>query len=44
MKYVTFLPEQTGQFCYVCGKLTMKAQVKPLSPLLRKASELYFGC
>jgi hypothetical protein len=44
VKYVTFLPEKTGQFCYVCGELTMKAQVKPLSPLLRKAYELYFGC
>ncbi|GBM86163.1 hypothetical protein AVEN_48177-1 [Araneus ventricosus] len=31
-------------FCYVCGELTLKTQQCGLSPLVRKAYELYFGC
>ncbi|KAK4880018.1 hypothetical protein RN001_008164 [Aquatica leii] len=31
-------------FCYVCGELTLKAQRKPLSPLVKTAYKLYFDC
>ncbi|GBM36975.1 hypothetical protein AVEN_153922-1 [Araneus ventricosus] len=31
-------------FCYVCGDLTLKAQRKPLSPLLKIAYHFYFDC
>ena len=31
-------------FCYVCGEYTLKSQRKTISPLIRKAYELYFGC
>lgn len=31
-------------FCYICGEVTAKAYQKPLSSLVKKAYELYFGC
>ncbi|GBL75061.1 hypothetical protein AVEN_243844-1 [Araneus ventricosus] len=31
-------------FCYVCGDLTLKAQRKPLSPLLKTAFQFHFDC
>lgn len=31
-------------FCYICGELTLIAQTKPLSPLVRKAYKIYFSC
>lgn len=31
-------------FCYVCGEVTFKSTQKPLTPLVKKAYELYFGC
>lgn len=31
-------------FCYVCGEFTLKAQRKPLSPLLKTAYKFYFDC
>jgi hypothetical protein len=44
MKYVTFLRNKPDNFCYIFQGLTVKAQRKPLSPLVRKAYEIYFGC
>jgi len=46
VKYVTVLPEQIGQlllYMCVCGELTLIEQTKPLSPLVRKDYEIYFG-
>nr|CAI5849570.1 unnamed protein product [Callosobruchus analis] len=31
-------------FCYVCREFTLKAQRKPLSPLLKIAYKFYFDC
>ena len=31
-------------FCYVCGEFTVKAHVKRITSLIKKAYELYFGC
>jgi hypothetical protein len=33
-----------NSFCYICGEVVLKSQTKPLSQLVRKAYELYFGC
>jgi hypothetical protein len=33
-----------NSFCYICGEVVLKSQRKPLSQLVRKAYELYFGC
>ncbi|GBN10990.1 hypothetical protein AVEN_13653-1 [Araneus ventricosus] len=35
---------QPDSFCYVCGDFTLKAQRKPLSPLLKTAYHFYFDC
>jgi len=34
----------SDSFCYICGEFTTKAQKKDISPLVKKAYELYFGC
>jgi hypothetical protein len=31
-------------FYYICGEVVLESQRKPLSQLVRKAYELYFGC
>ena len=31
-------------FCYICGQFTVKSQKRGITPLVRKAYELYFGC
>lgn len=31
-------------YCYVCGEFTVKAQRHSLTPLVKKAYKLYFGC
>src|ERR1043165_5708572 len=31
-------------FCYICGEFTLVAQRKSLTPLVKKAYHLYFGC
>ena len=33
-----------NNFCYICGKVTFAAQKKTISPIVRKAYHLYFGC
>ena len=33
-----------NSFCYICSEVVWKSQRKPLSKLVRKAYELYFGC
>lgn len=35
---------KADNFCYICGEVTAKAYQKPISPLVKKAYELYFGC
>ena len=32
-----------NNFCYVCGELTLKSQRRNITPLIKKAYELYFG-
>ena len=34
----------TDSFCYICGKLTSKTHRVRITPLVKKAYELYFGC
>jgi len=31
-------------FCYVCGEFTPKSLAKSITPIVKKAFELYFGC
>src|SRR5271165_6535673 len=31
-------------FCYICGEFTSKTQKVSMTPLVKKAYELYFGC
>jgi hypothetical protein len=31
-------------FCYVCGEYTIKSHRQSVTPLVKKAYELYFGC
>jgi len=31
-------------FCYICGKVTFSTRKRPLTPMVRKAYECYFGC
>jgi hypothetical protein len=31
-------------FCYVCGEYTFKSDRQSVTPLVKKAFELYFGC
>jgi hypothetical protein len=31
-------------FYYVCGEFTAKSQTKFITPIVKKAYELYFGC
>ena len=31
-------------FCYICGEVVFKGQSRPLSPFLKTAYHLYFGC
>jgi hypothetical protein len=31
-------------FCYICGEMTFVKQKRTLSPLIKKAYHLYFGC
>lgn len=33
-----------NSFCYICGEFTLKAQQRNITPVVRKAYELYFGC
>jgi hypothetical protein len=33
-----------SNFCYICGKVVLESQRKPLSRCMRKACELYTGC
>ena len=35
---------KADSFCYICGEVTAKAYQKPISSLVKKAYELYFGC
>jgi hypothetical protein len=35
---------RADNFCYVCGKVTFTSQKRPLTPIVRKAYHLYFGC
>lgn len=35
---------KADKFCYICGEVTAKAYQKPISSLVKKAYELYFGC
>lgn len=39
-----FCKNSPNAFCYICGEVTFKDQRKPLSQLIQKAYELYFGC
>ena len=39
---VSVLIRQT--YCYVCGEFTPKSQSTSISPIVKKAYELYFGC
>lgn len=32
-----------GSFCYICGKIVFSAQKRPLTAVVKKAYELYFG-
>lgn len=34
----------TDSFCYICGEFTSKTQKVSITPLVKKAYELYFGC
>lgn len=34
----------TDSFCYICGEFTSKTQKSRMTPLVKKAYELYFGC
>jgi hypothetical protein len=31
-------------FCYVCGQVTLKSQKRTITPMIKKAYSLYFGC
>ena len=31
-------------FCYVCGEVTLASQRRSITPLIKKAYHLYFGC
>ena len=31
-------------FCYICGKLTLASQKRTITPMIKKAYYLYFGC
>ena len=31
-------------FCYICGEFTTKVQRRNMTPLVKKAYELYFQC
>lgn len=33
-----------SNFCYICGDVTFKSQKRNITPLIRKAYNLYFGC
>jgi hypothetical protein len=33
-----------NSFCYICSKVALKLQRKPLLQLMRKGYDLYFGC
>jgi len=32
------------QFFYVCGEVTLASQKRSITPLIKKAYHLYFGC
>ena len=34
----------TNSFCYICGEFTTKVQRRNMTPLVKKAYELYFQC
>jgi hypothetical protein len=44
VQQVSFLPNKPNSFRYICGKVVVKPQRKPLSQLVRKDYELYSGC
>lgn len=31
-------------FCYICGKVTLVSQKRTITPVIKKAYHLYFGC
>lgn len=31
-------------FCYICGKMTFASQKRSITPMVKKAYHLYFGC
>jgi hypothetical protein len=31
-------------FCYICGEVTFSSQKRAITPIIRKAYHLYFGC
>jgi len=31
-------------FCYVCGEFALKSKKKFITPIVKQAYELYFGC
>jgi len=31
-------------FCYVCGEVTLASQKRSVTPLIKEAYYLYFGC
>ena len=33
-----------NNFCYVCGEVTFKSQKRQITPLIKRAYHLYFGC
>ena len=35
---------QADNFCYICGKMTLKRCRRRLTPHVKKLYELYFGC
>ncbi|KAJ8888328.1 hypothetical protein PR048_007815 [Dryococelus australis] len=39
-----FYANSVGKFCYVCGEVTFAGQKHTITPLIRKAYFLYFGC
>jgi hypothetical protein len=32
------------KFCYICGDVTISSQKRAITPIIRKAYHLYFGC
>ena len=34
----------TDNFCYICGEVTFSSQKRAITPIIRKAYHLYFGC